>query len=330
MTVELGNHFTQLQLEMIQAKLGGMSSRNVAERYLGSKSKKSSVNDLVQRYLKLVNEPAMPVNKVVGAKVLFLDLEVSASIVAAFSMFKHFSTPDHIIQFPYVLTYAANWLHDESDVIECYGLDDFDVFTEDHTDDFELILRLWNLVDQADIVVAQNAPFDVGWFNQRCAYHNLPEPSPYRVLDTLKGLKKAMSLPSNSLGYTTKYFNLPHNKLHNEGISLWIRCMEGEREAFESMKTYNRGDIPTLRELYLKIRAFIPNHPNVALYFGDNEEIRCGVCGSTELEKLEGKAYTNLSVFDAYRCNCCGTVKRSGTSSTTSEQRKLLLRQISK
>lgn len=327
----LGNMFSNLQLEIIQAKIAGESSRSIAERLLGSKTKKSSVNDIYNRYLKLTSEPVEAVNAVGGAKVLFLDLEVSASIVAAFSMFKHFSTPDHVIQFPYVLSYAANWLHHKPDVIECYGLNDFESFEDDHRDDFELIARLWVLLDKADIVVAQNLPFDTGWFNQRCAYHNLPEPSPYRVVCTLKGLKKAMSLPSNSLGYTTKYFNLGHNKLHHEGISLWIRCMDGDVDAFEAMKTYNRGDIPTLRELYLKIRAFIPNHPNVALFFGDEDQtMRCSVCGSEELELLEGKAYTNLSVFDAYRCKHCGTVKRSGTSSTTKEKRKSLLRQISK
>lgn len=288
---------------------------------------KSTVNDFFNRY---DQSPVEVKTEYKGAKVLFLDLEVSASIVAAFSMFKHFSTPDHIIQFPYVLTYAANWLHEDSEEIECYGLDDFDSFDVDHTDDYELIVRLWKLFDEADIVAIQNEGFDRGWFTQRAAYHGLPEPSPYRVLCTLKGLKKSMALPSNSLGYSTKYFKLSHNKLHHEGISLWIECMNGNREAFGRMKTYNIGDIPTLRELYLKIRAFIPNHPNVALYFGDKDVMRCGVCGSTELKLLEGKAYTNLSVFDAYRCDCCGTVKRTGTSTTTSGERKLLLRQISK
>jgi len=265
-----------------------------------------------------------------GARVLFLDLEVSASIVAAFSMFKHFSTPDHIIQFPYILTYAVNWLHDDPSEIDCQGLDDFDTFEGDHRDDYELVVRLWRYFDEADIVVIQNEGFDRGWFTQRCALHGLPEPSPYRVVCTMKGMKKAMSLPSNSLGYSTKYFNLDHNKLKHEGISLWIRCMDGETEAFDLMKTYNIGDIPTLRELYLKIRAFIPNHPNVALYFGDSDKMRCPVCGSEHLELLTTKAYTNLSVFDAYRCGDCGTVKRSGVSSTTSSERKNYLRLITK
>lgn len=322
------SNYTETQLEMIRLKQEGFSSRHIA-KLLGVG--KTTVNDIYKRYLSVAGESTSAPEVVVGAKVLFLDLEVSASIVAAFSMFKHFSTPDHVIQFPYILTYAANWLHDSPDNIECYGLDDFDTFEKDHRNDYELVLRLWKLLDSADIVVIQNEGFDRGWVTQRCAVHNLPEPSPYRVVCTLKGLKKAMALPSNSLGYSTKYFDLPHKKLHHEGISLWIRCMDGDEDAFGLLKDYNIGDIPTLRELYLKIRSFIPNHPNVALYFGDDgDKMRCPVCGSDHLEKLEGKAYTNLSIFDAYRCGDCGTVKRVGVSETTSNQRKNFLRNISK
>lgn len=314
------------QLKALELR-GKMSSRAIGE-LLGKG--KSTVNDFYAAYdARSGTTTDVPVD--IGAKVLFLDLEVSASIVAAFSMFKHFSTPDHVIEFPYILTYAVNWLHESEDDVECFGLDDFDTFADDPKDDYELVLRLWQLLDQADIVVGQNIErFDNGWLNQRFAYHNLPNPSPYRLIDTLKGLKKSMALPSNSLGYSTKYFNLGHNKLHNEGISLWIRCMQGDKQAFKSMKEYNVGDIPTLRELYLKIRSFIPNHPNVALYFGDQDVMRCMVCGSTELTKLDSSAYTNLSIFDAYRCDDCGTVKRTGQATNTTAQRKLLLRQITK
>lgn len=268
-------------------------------------------------------------NTMKGAKVLFLDLEVSASIVAAFSMFKHFSTPDHIIEFPYILTYACNWLHEDEMQIHCKGLDDYPTFSEDVKDDFELVSDVWRYLDAADLVVIQNASFDTGWLNQRFAYHGLPEPSPYRIVCTLKGLKKAMALPSNSLGYSTKYFNLGYNKLHHEGISLWIKCMQGDPEAFELMKTYNRGDIPTLRQLYLKIRPYIPNHPNISLYYGD-DEMRCGVCGGKHLTKLEQPAYTNLSSYESYRCGDCGTVRRTNTTEVTAEQRKKFTRTIVK
>ncbi len=311
---------------IIKEKLKGTSSRKIAKMINRGKT---TVNDYFRRFVEELSDEVPSEEEIFhGAKVCFLDLEVSASIVAAFSMFRHFSTPDHVIEFPYILTYACNWLHENPDKIECKGLDDFSTFLKDHKDDYELVIRLWKWFDEADIVVIQNENFDRGWFTQRCAYHGLPEPSPYRVVCTLKGLKKAMSLPSNSLGYSTKYFNLGHNKLHHEGISLWIDCMEGDVTAFSKMKEYNVGDIPTLRELYLKIRAYIPNHPNMAIYFGNSEGKRCPVCGSHDLEKLDSFAYTNLSEFDTYRCNNCGTVKRDGISNTTKEQRKDLLRNI--
>lgn len=258
-----------------------------------------------------------------GPKVLFLDLEVSASIVAAFSMFKHFSTPDHIIQFPYILSFAANWLYMPEGHIESAHLADYPMFETDHKCDKELVEDLWHYFDKADVIVIQNEGFDRGWFTQRCAYWNLPEPSPYRVVCTLKGLKKAMSLPSNSLGYSTKYFNLGHNKLHHDGISLWIDCMAGDVDALKKMEEYNRGDIPTLRELYLKIRAYIPNHPNLALYYADGKQ-RCPVCGGDHLTKLSEKAYTNLSIFSSYRCDDCGTVKRDGVRSHIHKTQELM------
>jgi transposase-like protein len=284
----------------------------------------------IQKAWPMKIKPLQPeVAPTTGAKVLFLDLEVTASVVAAFSMFKHFSTPDHIIQFPYILSFACNWLHEPEDKIYAVHLADFEGFEEDHKSDKELVMRLWQFFEEADIIVIQNEGFDRGWFSQRCAYWDLPEPAPYRVCCTLKGLKKAMSLPSNSLGYSTKYFNLGHQKLSHDGISLWIRCMNGEVEALDLMKEYNIGDIPTLRQLYLKIRPWIPNHPNVALYYGDKDgRKRCSVCGSTHLMELESKAYTNLSIFTAYRCNDCGTVKRDGEREKGSS--KHYLRTISK
>jgi hypothetical protein len=268
-------------------------------------------------------------SSVEGPKILFLDVEVSASIVAAFSMFKHYSTPDHVIEFPYILTFAANWLHDPEDKIIAKGLNDYNLFDDNHKSDRLLVEDLWSLLNEADIVVAQNAMFDIGWATQRFAYHGLPEPSPYRLVCTLKGLKKAMSLPSNSLGYSTKYFDLGHKKLHNDGIALWIGCMNGDNESFDKMKEYNIGDIPTLRELYLLIRPHIPNHPNLALYYPDSEH-RCGVCGSDSMVKLEKNAFTNLSEYHSYRCSECGTVRRSGKALTTGTQRARFTRAVIK
>ena len=54
-----------------------------------------------------------------------------------------------------------------------------------------------------------------------------------------------------------------------------------EVKAFEEMLVYNRGDIPTLRNLYLTTRAHIEKHPNLSIYFNDDKQ-RCPVCGGRE------------------------------------------------
>ena len=262
-----------------------------------------------------------------GFKMVFLDVEVAPAITLAFNMFKHFSSPDHIVQFPYMLTAAWNWLHEDEDTIHARSLPDYDSFNEDVTNDSELIVDLWEVLDECDILVAQNAKFDKGWMSQQFALHGLPEPSPYRVICTLKGNKNNFSLPSNSLGYVVKYFRLEQEKLKHDGIDLWKRCMSGDEDAFEDMVTYNRGDIPTLRNLYLTTRAHIEKHPNLAVYFSDSKQ-RCPVCGGDHFEKLDKFAYTNLSKFESYRCTGCGTVKRGSEAKNDKEHRRNLLRNV--
>jgi len=263
-----------------------------------------------------------------GYKMVFLDVEVAPAIVVAFNMFKAFSSPDHIVQFPYLLTAAWNWLHDDKDVIHHRALTDYETFEEDVTNDYELVCDLWKVLDECDVMVAQNAKFDKGWISQQFALYGLPEPSPYRIICTLKGNKGNFSLPSNSLGYTTKYFRLEQEKLKHDGIDLWKRCMAGEDAAFDEMVTYNKGDIPTLRDLYLTTRAHIERHPNLAMYFKDGKS-RCPVCGGDHLTLLDGKlAFTNLSKFQSYRCEDCGTVKRSAQALNTTEHRKNQLRNV--
>lgn len=263
-----------------------------------------------------------------GYKMVFLDIEVAPSIVLAFSMFKHFSTPDHIMQFPYVLTAAWNWLHESEDVVHHRALPDYDTFDEDVTNDYELICDLWKVLDECDVVVIQNSKFDLGWVQQQFVIHGLPQPSPFRVICTLKNDKQNFSLPSNSLGYVVKYFRLEQEKLKHDGIDLWKRCMAGDLDAFADMIEYNCGDIPTLRNLYLATRAHIEKHPNLSIYYKDGKT-RCPVCGGDNLEELDGKlAFTNLSKFASYRCGDCGTVKRSSQALNTSENRKSLLRNV--
>lgn len=256
-------------------------------------------------------------------KILFLDVEVAPSVVVAFSRFKAFSTPDHVIKEPYMLTYVVKWKHLEGTIGNTI-LDSGDEIQVD--DDYNLVSSLWDYLHEADIVVAQNAKFDRGWFNQRCVVHGLNPPSPYKLVDTLQMLKKNFALPSNSLGAAAQYFDLTRKKSHS-GIDLWIRCMNGEREAFDEMLDYNDGDVVTLEELYDTIQPWCQELPNVALYYKD-DKVRCAGCGSDDIQKTDHTAYTALSEFEVVKCNSCGKHSRLRNNLRSKEQMKNTLANI--
>lgn len=249
-----------------------------------------------------------------GAKILFLDVEVSPSITAAFSRFKAFASPDHVLKEPYMLTYVVKWAHMNGTV----GNTVLATEAKHFDDDFYLIRDLWDFLHEADIVVAQNAKFDRGWFNQRCVVHGFNPPSPYKLVDTLAMLKKNFALPSNSLGAAAQYFNLTRKKSHS-GIEMWLKCMEGDEEAFAEMLSYNDGDVVTLEELYNILQPWSQELPNLALYYNDTKRRCCG-CGSEDVEETSKYAYTALSKFATIRCKTCGKYSRLRSNLRSKQQ----------
>jgi uncharacterized Zn finger protein len=80
-----------------------------------------------------------------------------------------------------------------------------------------------------------------------------------------------------------------------------------------------------LEKVYMAVRHWDKNSPNLALHYKDNKP-RCNGCGSTDLQKLENKTtHTTLSTFSVFRCNGCGKVLRDRTSLLSKEKRDTLL-----
>lgn len=304
----------QQKAECFLLRSQGYGSRAIAERVLGRSSRKSTVNDLFAREAQEIHNTT--------PKILFLDVESQGTVALTHGRYKTNISPKAVISEPHLLSYAYNWLHEPEDAVESIGLHHLPSWGIDKRNDILLVEQLWELLDEADVVVCHNAAFDTKIINARFAYHNIEPPSDYRTVCTLQGLRKYMRLPSNSLDSATRYFGL-EQKLSNEGIGLWLRCYLGDEEAMQEMCEYGCGDIPTLRQLYFKIRPFLKNHPNIAL-LSDRENVECRVCASeTPLEEIEGKhSYTNMSKFQSYRCVDCGAVQRSRTNKLSKEKLK--------
>lgn len=322
--------------EVLKLKRDGLSNREIA-RTLGRESQESTIRLMLGRLAKEIATDYGDGNiapeadtfikegrkQYQGPKIFLGDVETSLTVSYHFGRFKQFIQPKQVIQEPYMLTFAGKWLHNP--LILSRKLTDYPSFALDVTDDKGLIEDLWHVLDECDIFIAHNARFDRGWANQRFAFYGMKPPSPYQVIDTLGALKESFSLPSNALEAACNYFELTR-KLANDGIGLWIRCMEGEVKAFEEMETYNIGDIPTLEEIYLRVRPYMKKHPNVSLYNPDTDVPQCVRCGSDELTKEEGKvATTYLSKFHVYRCDCCGSVMRGRKNIRSKDQMSLTL-----
>lgn len=300
----LQKEVSRQELSSVQELIDNVPSPDEYAQFMQDVANGTDTNEAIGKFVDRVKE------KNPGVKVFLGDVETSPTIAYSFGRFKQFIAPKQVIMEPYMLTFAGKWLHNPS--IFSRKLTDYpEEFARNHQSDRKLVQDLWDILDECDIFIAHNARFDRGWAQQRFAYYDMQPPSPYIVIDTLAGLKESFSLPSNALEAACNYFELDSRKLSHEGFSLWRRCVEGDPLAFEEMETYNIGDIPTLEELYLKVRPWMKKHPNVSLFHPDQTQMRCVRCGSDDLVEEKGKtAHTFLSKFKVYRCQECGSCSR--------------------
>ena len=116
---------------------------------------------------------------------------------------------------------------------------------------------------------------------------------------------------SNSLAFLADVLKVPPKGEHKKfpGFLLWKECLKGNEEAWEEMRVYNIQDIDTLEEVYLRLRPWSTDHPNLGV-FHQGEDIRCPKCGGVHLHK-RGFAFTNVAKYQRYVCTSCGGWARS-------------------
>jgi len=298
----------------------GYSSREIAKIVFGRKSCKSTVNDILARVSEDVSEEQD------GPKILFLDTETAPVRAFVWRLFKENVGLNQIQTDWFLLSFCAKWLG-QDDVI----YQDLRGYVKEE-DDSLLLDTLWELLDDCDIVVGHNMKgFDVKKINARFLSMGYDCPSPYKIVDTLEIAKKQFGFTSNKLAFLTdklcmKYKKSEHGKFH--GFHLWDECLKDNPDAWRELEEYNKLDVLSLEELYLKLRSWDSKHPNVGLYYND-DKMRCNTCGSDAMIKQYGKyAYTNLSKFETYRCDNCGSHKRMRKNVRTKEQMRNTLMNV--
>lgn len=202
-----------------------------------------------------------------------------------------------------VISIAWKWLGEDETF--CRTLIDYKGYKPGVINDEKLIKEAWDLLDQSDVVIGHHSDaFDLKKLNARFVYYSLGSPSPYKSVDTKKAASKYFRLDSNSLNNIGVYLNLGQ-KVENGGFSLWDRCINGDKEAWELMRRYNIQDVVLLEKVYLALRPFIQNHPHLGLLAGNEDTESCPSCQSPEVSR-RGFSITRTGKRQRYQCKSCG------------------------
>ena len=237
-------------------------------------------------------------------KILSLDIETFPALAAVWTLWD--ASALEVKQPSIICCYSAKWLGGKQ-VTE--ALPDFRGYKPGKEDDSKLVQQLWDLLDQADAVVAHHGKrFDLPRINARFAKHLLQPPSPYKIIDTREIAAKVFGFGSNKLDYLCQYLGLG-NKMQTGGYELWQDCMAGDMKAWKKMKAYNHHDVVLLEKLYLRLLPWIPDHPNYNIY---NLQNGCTRCGSQKLQS-RGMAHNNTRSYRRFQCTVCGGWNRSTT-----------------
>jgi ribosomal protein L40E len=200
----------------------------------------------------------------------------------------------------YMLMFAYKWEHEKKTHV--VALPDFKLYKKDPTNDLEVVKKLHELFNEADIVVAHNGDqFDQKKSNARFIYHDLEPVAPYQSIDTKKVAKRYFNFTSNKLDDLGTHFKLG-NKLHTD-YTLWQGCMSGDMKAWKAMKKYNIQDVVLLEKVYQKMMPWMTTHPNIATI--DNKPSVCPKCGAENSMQARGYRYTKVARYKCFRCREC-------------------------
>lgn len=202
-----------------------------------------------------------------------------------------------------ILSISWKWLGESEIYSDCIG-DHWSNSQADGFDDYEVVFKLHELFNEADIVVAHNGNrFDQKKARARMIYWGLEPPSPFREVDTLQIAKRHFAFTSNRLDDLCQYLQIP-GKIETGGFSTWLGCLRGEAGAWAKLVRYNRNDVRILERLYKKLRPWTDSHPNVALM--TDEMTACPKCGVKGKMTLQGWRYHAVTKRRRYQCQACG------------------------
>jgi hypothetical protein len=194
-------------------------------------------------------------------RVLIYDIETSLQLAAIFDLkYNDFISPDNLVSERYVISICWKWLG-EKKVYAVSVLDDPKRYAKDPHDDTYVLKEFSKILGEADVLVAHNGDaFDYRYLKTRMIIKGLEVLPPIASIDTYKVVKSQFKFNANRLDYVGKVLGVGGKVDTPKG--LWLDVLKGSKKAIQTMVDYNKGDVTLLEGVFLKLRAFIPNHLN--------------------------------------------------------------------
>ena len=268
----------------------------------------------------MASKKAKKIVKLSGPKVLLFDIETAPLLGYVWGLWENNVALNQLYSDWYILSWSAKWLNDPPNKVMYMDQRN----AKNIEDDSKILKKIWELLNEADIVITQNGrSFDQKKINARFILNGFQPTSSYKHIDTKLLAQKHFGFTSNKLEYMTdklctQYKKLKHEKFY--GFEMWKECLAGNKEAWDEMEKYNKYDVLSLEELYTKLIPW-DNTINFNLYH-DEEDHVCK-CGSTVFIK-NGFAYTNSGKFQKHKCKACGSEVRDKDNLFSKEKRKSL------
>lgn len=230
-------------------------------------------------------------------KILLYDIETAHNLVAAFKLYEDYAPPENIQQERYVISVAWKWLG-ESKTYAVSVLDCPELFEKDPHNDLYVLKTFHEVLSEADVIVGHNSDkFDIRFLEGRMLIQGLSPLPPIQKMDTMKIAKKRFLFNSNKLDYLGKVLGVGRKIKTTPG--LWLRVLNGDKEAVAKMVTYNKGDVDLLERVFKKLIPYIRD-----FNFPAKGE-RCPRCGSKHTQS-RGVSRTISRSYQRFQCQKCG------------------------
>jgi hypothetical protein len=255
-------------------------------------------------------------------RILSLDIETAPFEALTWGLWDQNIGLNQIVKETSILSFAAKWLGTTTIIYA----DTSGRGAEQVRNDWNLLDQLWHLLDEADIVVAQNgAAFDVKRVNARLVVSGFGPYSPIRVIDTKLVAKKHFAFSSNRLEWLAKYIAGDTKDEHKKfpGMELWQECLKDNPIAWKEMKKYNIKDTKLCEKVYLALRPWMDQHPNLGAYTVEPSPV-CPKCASKKLE-ARGTRSLQQGMYQRYQCQSCHGWSRGKTMLLPAAKRRSML-----